>query len=37
MAAYPLFLVYLCQLITLQDGAAAAAWVDGHTAAVFWT
>lgn len=33
----PLFVLYLCQLITLQSGPAALAWMDGHTQALFFT
>lgn len=31
----PLVLLYLCQLVTLQDGALAGAWMDEHVQAVF--
>lgn len=33
----PLFVIYLCQLITLQSSAEALAWIDSHTEAVFLT
>ena len=34
---FPLALLFLCQLITLQDWGAAAAWVDSHVQAAFFT
>ena len=37
IALIPLMDILLIQLITLQDWGKACAWVDGHTAAVFWT
>lgn len=37
MGLTPLLAVFLVQLITLQDWGEACAWVDGHTAAVFFT
>ncbi len=33
----PLLAIFLVQLVTLQDWGKACAWVDGHTAAVFFT
>ena len=33
----PLLLLYLCQLITLQGAPEAAAWMDSHVQAVFFT
>lgn len=33
----PLFLLFLCQTVALQSPAAALAWIDGHTQAVFFT
>ena len=37
MGCFPLAVLFLVQLITLQDWGKACAWVDGHTAAVFFT
>ena len=34
---FPLALLFLCQLITLQDWGAAAAWVDSHVQAAFFS
>lgn len=33
----PFAVIWLCQLIILQDGAAASAWIDGHMEAFFLT
>ena len=33
----PLFVVWLCQLITQQSGAEALEWMDSHTGALFLT
>ena len=37
MVLLPLAGVYLCQLVTLQDGAAAWAWMGSHIQAAGYT